>query len=471
MPNRLWIAVLVLAAGCAPDRADQSSPTEVDVHAFVDVTVISMVSPEPIPNSTVIVAGNEIVQVGPAGDVEIPAGATRVDGRGKYLLPGLADMHSHSGYSYNPDEPRPQADLLLYLATGVTTIRNAAGSPGLKALEQAVKEGSIFGPRLETASPLLEGEDAVWEFSTKVLTADQARDTVRQIKSDGYESIKIYHTLSREAYEAIMDEATNLDIPVFGHVPFEVGIEEILAYRQASIEHLRGYDIDGLSLEALEKDGGRSAERFESWLKMSDERMDELVALTVEAGTWNCPTFVVVEMLIDADKLDDYADHPMATYMPPELMTRFRESGLEELFSTESRAMLDRARPQMLKFLKKLHDAGAPLMTGTDTFPSLVPGFTLIDELETFVEAGLTPYEALQYSTVYPARYLGKEGNRGTVARGMTADLILVAADPLEDVNNLWQLDGVMIDGAWLSRAELLAMLKAHGGDVSAESP
>ena len=273
-------------------------------------------------------------------------------------------------------------------------------------------------------------------------------------------SIKIYHTLSRETYKAVADEAGKLGIPFFGHVPFEVGVEEVLADGQASIEHFRGYDIDGLSLDVLEIDGGRNAERFASWLNMSDERMDELVRATVAAGTWNCPTFVVNAMLIDAKSLDEYADHPMAAYMPADLVARFRESGLEELFSMESRDMLRQARPQMLKFLKKLHDAGAPLMAGTDTFPALVPGFTLIDELGAFVEAGLPPYEALQAATTGPARYLGDAGARGMILPGMNADLMLLAANPLDDIDNLWLLDGVMAQGRWFSREALLSMLR-----------
>ena len=449
-------AVCVLAAlwATASSRADTGS------YAFVDVTVISMEGPAPAPHRTVLVAGGEIVAVGPADDVTVPAGATMVDGRGRFLLPGLADMHAHIGFDYQPGQTAPRADLLLYLATGVTTVRNAAGSRELLDLAQAVANGIVPGPRLEVASPLLEGADAVWGFATQVVSAEEARAAVRRFAEEGFESIKVYHTLSREAYKAVADEARKLGVPIFGHVPFEVGVEEALAVGQASIEHFRGYDIDGLPRDVLAKDGGRSAERFASWLHMSDARMAELVRATVDAGTWNCPTFVVNSMLINADRLDAYAEHPMAAYMPGDLVGRFRESGLEALFSMESRAMLERVRPRMLTFLAELHAAGAPVMTGTDTFPSLVPGFTLIDEIGAFVEAGLSPYEALHAATTAPARFLGAADTRGRVLPGMQADLVLLGANPLEDVDHLWQLEGVMADGRWLTRERLLSMLR-----------
>ena len=457
MRHAMFVALTLFAAHAA---AANESPIGNADYAFVDVTVLSMESPVPVPHRTVLVRGGRILSVGPPEAVSIPAGATRIDGSGKFLMPGLADMHAHVGFDYEPGQSGERADMLLYLTTGVTTLRNAAGSPATLALAQAIENGRLAGPRIDNASPLLEGENAVWGFATRVPSAEEARAAVRQFAADGYGSIKIYHTLSRESYEAVADEAGKLGIPFFGHVPFEVGVEEVLADGQASIEHFRGYDIDGLSLRALEKDGGRSAERFAAWLNMSDARMDELVRATVAAGTWNCPTFVVNSMLIDADRLEAYADHPMAAYMPADFIARFRESGLEALFSPESRDMLRQARPQMLRFLKKLHDAGAGVMTGTDTFPSLVPGFTLIDELGAFVEAGLSPYEALQAATTGPARYLGDADSRGRILPGMAADLVLLRANPLNDIDNLWKLDGVMANGRWLDREALLSMLQ-----------
>ena len=453
--GRGTVCVLFALWAAGPSAAAESA-----TYAFVDVNVISMDVPEAESQRTVLVEGDRIVTVGPADAVAVPSGATMVDGTGKFLLPGLADMHAHIGGDYRPGQTAPRADLLLYLATGVTTIRNAVGSQDVLRLASAINDGTLLGPRMEVASPLLEGEDAVWDFAVRVLSADEARAAVRRFAAEGFESIKVYHTLSREAYLAVADEARRLGVTFFGHVPFDVGVEEVLAEGQVSIEHFRGYDIDGLPREALVKDGGRSAERFASWLHMSDARMDELVWATVEAGAWNCPTFVVSSMLVNAGRLDELAEHAMAAFMPDALLRGYRESGLEALFSPESREMLGRARPRMLEFLARLHAAGAPLMTGTDTFPSLVPGFTLIDEIGTFVEAGLSPYEALQAATTAPARFLGDADMRGKILPGMEADLVLLGANPLEDIGHLWRLEGVMADGRWLTRDALLTTLR-----------
>lgn len=426
-------------------------------YAFENATVISMMDGLPNVRQTVVVRGDSIVAVGQS--LDIPDDAVVIDASGKFIIPGLADMHGHIGADYLPGEGGDRADLLLYLASGVTTVRNAVGSPAQLQLASDIAAGQQNGPRLFTASELLEGEKAVWPFSRVVLTPAAGRAAVREMAASGYDAIKVYHTLDDATYYAVMDEAEKFDLPVFGHVPFEVGVEEILALGQASIEHFRGYDIDGLRLDVLEIDGGRSPERFASWVNMTDARMDELVVATVEAGTWNCPTFVVVDLLIEADRLEAYGRHPMIEYMPGEFVRRFEESRLAEIFSPASREMLGQARPQMLKFLKKLHDAGANLMTGTDTFPSLVPGFTLIDEIKAFVQAGLTPYQALRAATRSPAEFLDVGDTQGTIAPGMAADLVLLGADPLIDVDNLWAVEGVMANGRWHTRDDLLSEL------------
>ena len=448
--DRLFLIALLAFSGDVTLAAES--------YVFENATVVSMTHPAPQANQSVVVTGETIVAVGAI--VDVPADAMVIDASGKFLIPGLADMHGHIGADYDAKTSGDRADLLLYLASGVTTVRNAVGSPAQLQLEADIAAGKRRGPRLFTASELLEGEKAVWPFSRILLTPPEARAAVQEMAASGYDPIKVYHTLDAATYYAVMEEAARFDLPVFGHVPFEVGVEEVMALGQGSIEHFRGYDIDGLSLDVLDIDGGRSPERFASWVNMTDARMDELVAATVEAGTWNCPTFVVVSLLIEADRLGEYGKHPMIDYMPGEFVRRFEESGLAEIFSPASREMLSRARPSMLAFLKKLHDAGAKVMTGTDTFPSVVPGFTLIDEIKAFVEAGLTPFEALNAATRLPAEYLGVDDRQGTIAPGMAADLVLLGTDPLDDVDNLWAIEGVMANGRWHGRDDLLDDLR-----------
>jgi len=438
-------------------------------YVFKNVTAITLSNDTPLENATVLVRGEEITDV-TTDETEPPEGAIVIDGTGKYLIPGLSDMHGHIGADFNSASQvsashasaskGERADLLLYLLTGVTTVRNAVGSPQQLALARAIDAHELLGPRLATASILLEGEDNVWPFSRIITNAEEGRTAVREMVRDGYDYIKIYHTLSNETFYAVMDEAKNHGVRVIGHIPFTVGVEQAIAAGQSSIEHFRGYDIDGLAPHILAKDGGRSAERFGSWLNMSDARMDELVATTAEAGTWNCPTFVVNDMLAQAEHLDKYADHPMAIYMPPAMLSAFENSALKDIFSPESRAMLAEVQPQMLKFLKKLHDAGALMLTGTDTAPSVVPGFTLIDELRFFERAGLTRLQLLKTSSQNAAAFLGDGDTRGSIQAGMTADLVLLGANPLDDLNHLWRVEGVMADGRWATRGDLLTQLK-----------
>jgi len=447
----LLLVLTVVLNGTAQWACAQES--DHPVTAIVNVNVIPMTTETIIPNATVVIVNGYITAVGDSQSTTIPDNAKRIDGRGRYLMPGLADMHAHIT---PPEPPRTTVELLMYLASGVTTLRNMAGFPGDLALRDAIANDEVLGPRLMLASPLIEGKDAVWDWATKALTEEEGRAAVRNFAGQGYDVIKIYHTLSHEVYLAIIDEARQQNIRVVGHVPFTVGIEEVLNAGQSSVEHLRGYDIDGLSQEVLAKDGGRSAERFGSWLNMSDARMAELAGKTATAGAFNTPTLVVNQMLANAETLPELAEHPMAQYLTPDAKSGLVDSPLLKIFSPESREMLARVLPAQYRFIKALQDAGAPLMTGTDTSPMLIPGYTLLDEIEHFVNAGLSNYEALTAATVVPARYVGEANANGTVSVGQRADLILLEANPLDDISHIWSLVGVMTQGDWHTRPELL---------------
>jgi imidazolonepropionase-like amidohydrolase len=450
----LLVLAVVLMGAALPAGAQAADQAVV---AVVNVNVIPMTADIVIPNATVLITDGYITAVGDAGETAVPANAVVIEGRGRYLMPGLADMHAHIS---PPDPPATTVELLMYLATGVTTLRNMAGFPGDLALRAAIAKGEVPGPRLMLASPLIEGKDAVWDWATKALTEEEGRAAVQKFAGQGYDVIKIYHTLSPEVYEAIIDEARQQEIRVVGHVPFTVGIEEVLAAGQSSVEHLRGYDIDGLSQEVLAKDGGRSPERFASWLNMSDARMAELARKTAEAGTFNTPTLVVNQMLANAESLPALAKHPMAHYFPPDVKSSLVDSPLLKIFSPESRQMLTQVLPAQYKFIKTLRDAGAPLMAGTDTRAMLVPGYTLLDEIEHFVNAGLSNYEALAAATVVPARYIGAPDANGTVTAGQRADLILLEANPLDDISHLWSTVGVLVNGEWHPKSDLLQQVQ-----------
>ncbi len=432
--------------------------------AFVGVTVLPMDRERQLPDETVLVKGGRIAAMGPRAEVAVPRGTARIDGRGLYLLPGLADMHAHlSEYVSGTGEDKGavvHAELLLYVATGVTLVRNMAGSPDHLDLRSRVAAGEITGPRVFTTTPIIDGANPVWPFAVRLTEASQADALVKGFVRQGYDQVKVYNGLTLEAYAALMDAAAKRGIRVVGHVPFAIGIDGAIAAGQYSIEHQRGYDFDGVRPQALVLNGGRNAERFSSWQHMSVERMRDLVAKTVAAGTWNCPTFVVDDMMSDREKRAALLHQDLIRYLRPETRAEILSNDLDQMFPPEASAALRASFPVRYRLLRLLSEAGAGLLVGTDSMvPYLLPGFTPIDEMQHFVAAGLSPFAALRAATSAPARFMGIEADTGTIGVGKRADLLLVDANPLEDIANLWHQRGVVLAGRWLPRTEIRRML------------
>lgn len=456
----MQLHILALLAVTALAGQEPTAPI-----AFVGVDVVPMDEERVLADQTVVVEDGRIVALGGRGELSVPQGATRVDGRGRYLVPGLADMHAHlSGYVTDAGGDRDaiaRSEMLLYVATGVTLVRNMSGSDAHLEYRRRVAAGELVGPRIVTVTNIVDGPKPVWPSAIKMSDPAEAEELVQGFVRDGYNQIKIYNELPRDVYAALFDAAARNGIRVVGHVPFSVGIDAALAAGQYSIEHQRGYDYDGVRPQALILNGGRNAERFSSWQRMSDDRMRDLVRKTVAAGTWNCPTLVVDDMLSDSEGRAAVARHESIRYVHPEVRATILKNDLDEMFPKEANEALRKSFPQKYKLLKMLSDAGAGLLVGTDTMvPYLVPGFTPIDEMEHFVKAGLTPYQALRAGTIDPARFLGIDADSGTIDVGKRADLLLVEANPLEDPSNLWRLSGVMLNGRWLPQAELHRMLE-----------
>ena len=425
--------------------------------AFIDVNVVPMDSAQVLLRQTVIVRGDKITDIGNTADVAIPGNARRVPGAGRYLLPGLADMHVHLADKDGP----ARAELLLYLATGVTLVRNMRGSDAHLDYRRRVAGGEWLGPRIFTTTNLLDGPTPVWPDSITVSDPAQVPALVAGFVRDGYDQIKVYNELPRTVYAALADSAAQNGIKIVGHVPFSIGIDAALAAGQYSIEHLRGYDFDAVRPQALVLNGGRNAERFSSWQRMSDDRRRDLVRKTVQAKAWNCPTFVTDDMGSSSpERRRELASNPLVRYLPPEDRPSIVNGGDDALFPEEARKALRESVPKRYQFLKMLSDAGTGLLIGTDSnLPFLIPGFTAIDEMQHFVNAGLTPYQALRAATSEPARFLGISAGSGTIGKNKRADLLLVDANPLDDIQNLWRFSGVMVNGNWLSKSELYSKL------------
>ena len=440
------------AAGQAPPATSSASPGAV---AFVDVSVIPMDSERVLERQTVIVRDGRIAAVGPTANTPVPSGMIRVDGRGKFLIPGLAEMHAHVPGA-NASEQAMRDLMFLYVANGVTTIRGMLGAPNQLDLRAKTASGAMLGPTLYVGAPSLNGQSAS--------DAEVARRLVREHKAAGYDLLKLHPGLSREVYDAIAETAREVGITFGGHVSTAVGIEHTLATRQSTIDHLDGY-LEGSLPDSIRRGMESGAVPFGVAVRSVDaSRLRDLARRTREAGVWNVPTAYLWESFFSAENPDDMARRPEMRYASPQQVTawinqkrnRMQQDAQNNITAADSRAYLDARR----RILKALADAGAPLLMGTDS-PQMfnVPGFALHREIGLMVEAGLTPYQVLESGTRNVARYaqedLKVDGQFGTVAVGNRADLVLLDANPLSDIGNVALRAGVMVRGRWLPAEEL----------------
>jgi imidazolonepropionase-like amidohydrolase len=426
--------LFVLSLALAPAAFVDQFPTDSTPVAFTDVAVLPMDRERVLEGQTVIVRRGRIEAVGPSGSVRVPAGAVRIPGRGKYLMPGIAEMHAHV-----PGEQNPQAvDIMaLYVLTGATTIRGMNGTPFQFELRRRIGAGEILGPTLFAVAPPFSGGS--------IGTPDGERRKVREYKAAGYDVLKIYPGIPRETYDAIVATAREVGIPYSGHVPPEVGLRHAIASRQ-SVEHLDGY------VEASRGDPAAIA---------------ELAHATREAGIWNTPTMDVWKTILGTRSTDELRRRPELVYLRPEVIDAwvrqtaqfargngsFWRTALEQVGMRESPADIVALRDRILQ---ALHRAGARLVLGADS-PQVfsVPGFSLAHEMRAMVEAGVPTYAVLEAATRNPAAFFGREAEFGTVEPGKRADLILVEGNPLQDIRNVHRQAGVMVRGRWLPKEEI----------------
>jgi len=405
------------------------------VVAFVNVNVVPMDRERILPRQTVIVRADRISEIGPADTTDIPEGALQIDGSDKYLMPGLADMHVHIWEDYQRT---------LFIANGVTTVRNMWGAEYALKLRERIKKGKLIGPTIYTAGPLIDGGPPIWPTSTVVETSEQAAQVVAEHKKAGYDFIKVYSRLSLECYDAIVKAAAKHRIPVVGHVPGAVGLERVLAANQYGVEHLSGYS----SILTVEDSP--------SWEQIDEKRIPHIARVTREAGTWNCVTLILRQARLVSKGAEQDREFPHMNYVPPRIKQRWFE---RRRYSDPNRRRRVSNRKQMTK---ALHDAGARILLGSDTPNAyVVPGFSLHQELRILVDAGLTPYEAIKAGTRDAAECLGELDEFGTISAGLRADLILIEDNPLEDVSDAARRIGVMVRGRWFPQSDLQAMLEA----------
>ncbi len=421
--------------------------------AFVGVSVVPMDSERILADQTVLIDDGRIITIGPVASTEIPTNALKISGAGRYLLPGLTEMHAHIP---NLGRGRAWVDdvLFLFVANGVTTARGMLGEPFHLELREQTANGQTLGPRIYTSGPSLNGRS--------VDGPDTARRMVEQQAEAGYDFLKLHPGLSLAEFEAIAEAANRIGIPFAGHVSKDVGLARALDAGQATIDHLDGY------MQALLPPGSDksvSAGFFGAALidKVDTSRIPAVAKATRDANVGSVPTQTLMDNLALPDDPDDMAARPEMNYVPRDMLEswiRAKRNAIDDPDYAPADGM--RFIEIRRAIIKSLRDHGAEILLGSDA-PQIfnVPGFSIHHELQAMIDAGMTPYEALRSGTASTAIFFGAADKFGTVAPGMDADLILVDANPLVNVSVLRKPVGVMRGGRWLARAELDRRLAA----------
>lgn len=469
----------LLLSGCAePKRAGL---------AIRGATVVNVTDGSLLMDQSVLIEDNRIVAVGPADEVQVPGDVEVVEAEGKYLIPGLWDMHVHSVANVALDMSIESVaawewHFPLFLAHGVTGVRNmndGAGDPTLElanSVKRRLTEGELVGPpRFLNSGPSLDGDPPLVGNAVVVRTAADAQAAVAQLASHGADLVKVYENLSREAYFAILDEARRQGIPVDGHAPFRITPEEVAEAGQRTVEH-----PDAIAA-ACATDADAERRRFAAVLAAYDSlpESEQFLAMfhhmRVRYDNWDEATCtsaleayrrnnvaLTVDLLayhhiVHADSI--LADTARMKLVPEAIRRNWVELNADQM-TQEFQSILRPMIPLELEGARVANKAGVKLLAATDVgVPFQVPGISLHVELERLVEAGLTPLEALQTATINPVRVLGMADSLGTVEPGKLADLVLLDANPLDNIRNTQQIRGVVADGQLYRRADLDKLL------------
>ncbi len=458
---RVWFSgVSAFCLLLTPVSTAQNKPAAAPI-VIAHATVINPGTSSVQANRTVVITGDRITSVSDAAKFQPPKNARVIDATGQYLIPGLWDMHVHSAFG---DWFPGGRDIILplFIANGVTGVRDMGGdAPVLFEWRKEITDGKIVGPRTVISGPMLDGylPNGKLRFpsSIAVTTPASALAAVDMLKTQGVDFIKVQSVISHDAYLAAAEEAHKQGLPIVGHVPDKVRIREVVEAGQKSIEHLMGI-FEGCSTEEDKFIKGEG--NLKLLLTTQDQqRCDSLTKLLAQNQTWQVPTLAWQRGGTFLDQRD-VKHQPLDKYVPAYwrdvTWRRFTDEMMPDLLR-DPLALRQEYFARNLQMVGALHHAGVPFMAGTDTAPGvyIMPGFSLHDELANFVEAGFTPMESLQTATSNPAKFLEIEASFGSVEPGKIADLVLLRANPLEDIRNTQKISIVVANGRLFDRAAL----------------
>jgi tetratricopeptide (TPR) repeat protein len=461
------LLVPIFLAGWTAQRAANSQKPLV----FAHVTVVDVTGGPLKPDLVIVITGDRITGMGDAKGFKLPIDADVVDATGKFLIPGLWDAHAHWGdRDYLP----------LFIANGITNVRIMYGQPYYHQWRKQIENGELLGPSMVIASPLLDGPVGMWPGSLTIHSAAEAREAVTRVKQAGADFVKVYSFLPRDAYFAIADESKKQGIPFVGHVPFSVSVEEASDAGQKSMEHMLGIlpacsTREAELLKAAQDDlaeeiaagkvnfiGPRSAKLGQLNLDTySPEKAAALFARFKRNGTWQCPTLTLLRSLTFRS-VPSFRDDARLKYMPRSVRASWQPES-DPLVHNGAADDLELGKKQFQKELEivgAMNRAGVGILAGTDVANAFCfPGFSLHDELALLVQSGLSPLAALQAATLNPARFLDKEKDLGVVDTSKLANLVLLDANPLDDIHNTTKIAGVVVAGKYFPKASLQGML------------
>ena len=429
---------------------------EASITCFTNVNVVLIAEAVVQPQRTVVVEGETIRWIGPADRAEWPRGARIIDGGG-YLIPGLCDMHVH--IVPHIALPRAGADpvesavtmaaeyLRLFLAHGVTTVRNMAGSDFILNVRRRAEEGRFPSPRIFTSGPILEtvfSAEMLNTYACRITSPEAAVAEVERHVRLGYDFLKVYDRIDEDIYDSLVRAGREAGLRVVGHVPHDKGLQGVLKAQQDSIEHFRGFDV---FLDSRPPDQ-RTGERYSGWRFTTHRKIAEVAEQVAASPTWNVPTLMVEDPL-GAEVVhgpDDLAGLPWS------FQAHLRGLHRPIRYTEDERTLYRDNMAARHTLLRELDRLGGKLMTGSDCPGArnrLIPGRSLLSELEAFVAAGVSPHRALRAATLDAAIFLGRTSEFGEVAEGRCADLVLLEDDPLADISAVRRRRGVMARGVW----------------------